>query len=121
MGLSTPHDNAKSQISPSSAVATVGLGAISAISAVARVSASARVLETDASSRSSKSLGRTITSGVVSALEAIVLACTTIGVVVVRAAGVSVDTNTVSTVGMSDADTLVVTSSVSDVREVLDS
>ena len=118
MGLSTPHDNAKSQISPSSAVATVGLGAISA---VARVSASARVLETDASSRSSKSLGRTITSGVVSALEAIVLACTTIGVVVVRAAGVSVDTNTVSTVGMSDADTLVVTSSVSDVREVLDS
>ena len=118
MGLSTPHDNAKSQISPASAVATVGLGAISA---VARVSASARVLETDASSRSSKSLGRTITSGVVSALEAIVLAGTTIGVVVVRAAGVSVDTNTVSTVGMSDADTLVVTSSVSDVREVLDS
>merc|ERR1719195_684756 len=66
-------------------------------------------------------LGRTIATSEVSAAEASVEAVATIGVVVEGAGGLSVDTDTITTVGLSDADTLVVTSSVSDISEISDS
>ena len=91
---------------------------IGAVSGPSLVGATGRlVLKTESSAGATEGLRGSIVASEVSASEAVVLAGATVGAILVVSLDLAVDANTLSAVGLTDADTEVVAGSVSKILE----